>query len=537
MNKAVLTLTTIPSRLNAEHETGIKLCIDSICNQDTDDYQIHFNIPNTNRKTGEVYEIPGWLENHPSPHLKIFRTEDYGSITKIVPTLKRVDDPETIIIICDDDLVYHHSMVSEQINNQSKFEGCSVGYDGSVLRKPLFNDQRDHFAVSIRMDAEVRLLQGYKTVSFKRKYFEEDFFTDFIDESWNDDVVIAAYMGHRNIRRVVTYHESDPVLNTIEEWIRQGGVTTFPVLNHTSHEGLEGCNLWRSESVEDDKGGFLRPLIDREVVTDLPYPVFSTLPEVSPPEILLSEENKGSLKELKIYDVKTPKIRLGNPWDGGYVLPVSIAAQSEALVSYGVGTDIAFEKDYCSIFDRKSYCFDHTVEEPFIPDEYKDYISFKNEGLSIKKEELTDHFFAHYEQLGATKKVLLKIDAEGIELDFFLNTDIEKLASITTGMIVEFHCVHLEEWRNKMFEGLSKVNKKFLICHNHANNYGKTFTYVDENTHEYELPEFFEITFINKELVRDFSLDMSDYPQPIDIPNDTNKPEISLDFFKRINDL
>jgi len=156
-------------------------------------------------------------------------------------------------------------MVSEQVKNQSEFEGCAVGYDGIMLRTPIFKDHRDYFCSASRVKGEVKVLQQYKSVSFKRKYFEDDFFTDFIDQSWADDIIVSAYLGHRGIRRMVTYHESDEKFETIEEWRLRGGVTSFPVLRHTHHHAEEGCNLWRGEKVSDDENGILWKLIDREI--------------------------------------------------------------------------------------------------------------------------------------------------------------------------------------------------------------------------------------------------------------------------------
>ena len=51
--------------------------------------------------------------------IKIFRTEDLGPATKLIPTVERITDPETIIIVCDDDLVYHPDMIKEHIKNQT----------------------------------------------------------------------------------------------------------------------------------------------------------------------------------------------------------------------------------------------------------------------------------------------------------------------------------------------------------------------------------------------------------------------------------
>ena len=54
--------------------------------------------------------------------LKIFRTEDYGPITKLYPTVERITNPDTIIVVADDDLIYHPEMLVEQVKNQYKFE-------------------------------------------------------------------------------------------------------------------------------------------------------------------------------------------------------------------------------------------------------------------------------------------------------------------------------------------------------------------------------------------------------------------------------
>ena len=182
-----VSLTTIPTRLNADtifgsRSDGIMSCLNSLLSQSYDNYEVHFNIPLTNKQTGDEYIIPNWLLDLEGDILKIFRTDDYGSVTKLAPTLSRLTDPEEIIIICDDDLVYHKDMVSEQAQNQSKFPGCAVGYDGIRLKVPVFNDIRDYYFSSCRLDAEVIIIQGYKTISYRRKYFEDDFFSGLFGE-------------------------------------------------------------------------------------------------------------------------------------------------------------------------------------------------------------------------------------------------------------------------------------------------------------------------------------------------------------------
>ena len=254
MPQVFLTLTTIPTRLQGANEYGFKSCVDSLLNQTYENYEIHFNIPDVNKTTQTPYIIPDWLNeiSLKDSRLKIFRVEDLGPITKIVSTLLRVEDPDAIIITVDDDLVYNTEMVKEQVANQSKFPGCAIGYDGLGIVTPVFNDVRDHYVVSVNGNYPVKVLQAYKTISYRRNYFQQDYFTDFVGKSWNDDLVNAAYLASKNIKRVVTFHSSDPVLKTIEEWRMQGGVTTFPVLKHTHHDSFEGCNIMRQNKVDDN---------------------------------------------------------------------------------------------------------------------------------------------------------------------------------------------------------------------------------------------------------------------------------------------
>jgi hypothetical protein len=257
MSKVVVTLTTLPSRIIQEHDTGFKSNLDSLLNQEyTGEYEIHLNIPNKLKHTGEEYVIPNWLKELVinNPKLKIFDgLEDLGPITKLYYTLKRVTDLNAIIIVCDDDLVYHSKMVDEQVKNQQKYENTAVGYDGTKAIDPnVFSDVRNHYVVSVYQDIPVHILQHYKTISYKRIWFGDDFFTDFVGKSWNDDILVSAYMSKQGIKRLVTCYENEEKLITLEQWQAKGGVETFPVLKHTSHEGAEGCNLYRQSQIDEN---------------------------------------------------------------------------------------------------------------------------------------------------------------------------------------------------------------------------------------------------------------------------------------------
>lgn len=265
----VITLTTIPSRLSATHDTGIKMCINSLMNQKySKPYEIHFNIPYTLKHTGEAYVIPDWLKNLQGPKLKIFRTEDYGPITKLYPTVERVTDSKTIIIVTDDDLVYHEEMLIEQVKNQHIFGQSAVGYDGIDSYQPTFDDVRDHFVTAHRKNIRVKILQHYKTISYKRSYFKDDY-RPFIDEyyQWNDDLLMSAYLGKHGIKRVFTYHDlHTPNLETLQQWQTGNAAITFPLISHTSHEGNEGCTLYRQANIPHYKKSPYENLIEKFIL-------------------------------------------------------------------------------------------------------------------------------------------------------------------------------------------------------------------------------------------------------------------------------
>lgn len=258
MNKVIVTLTTIPTRLNTseDFEQGIKSNLLSLINQSYEDYEIHFNIPSNLKLTGEKYIIPEWVKtlSIENPKFKIYEgLEDLGPSTKLIPTIQRLDNPEDIIIVVDDDLVYHEDLVKEQVLNQSKFPESIVGYDGLRSKENYFGDVRDYYYTSNRRDSKVDILQHYKSVSYKKRYFEGDFIS-FTNENftWEDDLLLAAYFSYKKRDRITTFHESDPEFDSLQEWQERGGVTTFPVLRHTNHERDEGCNIFRNDQEAAD---------------------------------------------------------------------------------------------------------------------------------------------------------------------------------------------------------------------------------------------------------------------------------------------
>ena len=62
---------------------------------------------------------------------------------------------------------------------------------------------------------------------------------------------------------------------------------------------------------------------------------------------------------LKPIDFKR-LIRLGNKYDGGYVVPENLTRESEALISFGYGYDPSFEYDYIKFTNKRVYIYDYS---------------------------------------------------------------------------------------------------------------------------------------------------------------------------------
>ena len=242
----VITLTTVPERLKYEKENGLKGVILSLLNQDDNDFEVHFNIPEVYGITNEKYIIPTWLESLKQKYrnLKVFRTEDFGPPTKFVPTLNRLVNPETILLVVDDDLVYHKEMICEHRKNQNKFLDSVICYEGRSAKYPKYaDDLRDSWVLCVTEPIEVTNIMHYKSTSYKKKLFGDDFFDLYFGRTFSDDVLVSEYFLHKNISMIVPpYEPENHLFLTKELWSKNMGVETFPVIKHSDSPRETGCN-------------------------------------------------------------------------------------------------------------------------------------------------------------------------------------------------------------------------------------------------------------------------------------------------------
>lgn len=246
-NRVIVTMTTIPPRLNDPREdSGIRPGLTTILNQTNIDYEVHLNIPHQYNQS-EVF-LPEWLYEWQNTYsnLKIFRCDDYGPITKIYPTIQRIENPDVILITVDDDLIYNDGFIISHLKARQRYPECAIGYAGlTSINEEIPADSRGvhpvgryYFCTSQPEDVRIRILEGYKTVSYKRSFFEDDL-SLFVNKHWNDDFVLSAYMGYKNIKKIVLKCENC-------EGNYSPRVESFPVVCHAPIDGsVHGCNAFR----------------------------------------------------------------------------------------------------------------------------------------------------------------------------------------------------------------------------------------------------------------------------------------------------
>lgn len=205
-NLIIGSLTTLPGRINFLQDT-----LTSILIQSTPLDKLYINIPYITTK-GKEYDLKQFLlfiPNLPNNDKIIINRcdKDYGSITKILPTLFKETDPNSLIITFDDDMIYDRNLVEILIDgsfnkNTNSFEKC-VGTGGWIVGNFPFLYQSVH-----DKNREVDWLEGKTAVAYPRKFLPEDPLVLLENPfpahlSQHDDHIITYHIAKKNAKRFV----------------------------------------------------------------------------------------------------------------------------------------------------------------------------------------------------------------------------------------------------------------------------------------------------------------------------------------------
>jgi len=210
--RVVASLTTMPDKYSKIVKT-----LETLHKQTYKLDAIYLSLPTRSRRLN--IEYPPLPDNV----RKICTTvpcTDYGPITKIMGALLREDDPSTIIITFDDDMIYPENLVETLITHHKEYPNSAIGSSGMLLKYncPMcaITPNEDNLLYRIPKfqvppeGRRVDSIYGYSGALYLRKFFPskellESHFLNYslVDNNMlmNDDIVISGYLSLHNIER------------------------------------------------------------------------------------------------------------------------------------------------------------------------------------------------------------------------------------------------------------------------------------------------------------------------------------------------
>ena len=173
----------------------LKPILDSVLHQTISVDHIEINIPYKCLRTGEDYRIPEWLEN--MDKVLIFRTTDYGAITKIAPTLLRHRGESIGIWSIDDDIIYPPNSLEILYKVFDPFGTTIVCAIGTLIT----NCEKKYYS----KDQQVMMLEASHGVLYTTSCIFDDFESYVektslnLDSRKSDDVILSNYFALKGI--------------------------------------------------------------------------------------------------------------------------------------------------------------------------------------------------------------------------------------------------------------------------------------------------------------------------------------------------
>lgn len=195
--RIVISLTTTAKRIKS-----IKDVLLSILQQ-----TCTFDVLYVNIEKG--CSVPCFLTNLANLNKRViinFCERDYGPITKLVPTLQVERDPDTLILICDDDQLWAKNTLEYFIEGHKKFPDDAISMSGWCVGKFPFIFQ---LCLTTQDSQLVDWIEGTNGILIRRDMLDVDELLDYSGLSpeferlffKNDDHWITYHLHKRNINR------------------------------------------------------------------------------------------------------------------------------------------------------------------------------------------------------------------------------------------------------------------------------------------------------------------------------------------------
>ncbi len=209
-----------------------------------------------------------------------------------------------------------------------------------------------------------------------------------------------------------------------------------------------------------------------------------------------SPTHTGNLASLVPHQITGRKVHLGGQCR--YVVPASLDV--DVLVTYGIGPDCSFERDFRDRYHVPVYCFDHMIDA--LP-------GTGNEGLVWTREAATRGSVPRHLATFAGKRIALKMDVEEAEWEALTDVTFDGVELL----VIELHWLSREPRPL-----LQRIARLFDCVHVHGCNFGPR-------------DEVVEATFVRKD-GHAYPVDLSPFPGPLDQPDDPSEPDWTCTWWK-----
>lgn len=215
-------------------------------------------------------------------------------------------------------------------------------------------------------------------------------------------------------------------------------------------------------------------------------------------------------------------IRVGRDGDGGYVM-ADLFSGVDAAYSFGIAEDVSWDIHFADK-DIPVFMYDHTISG--LPCEHRNF-NFFRVGICGREAQsgMKDVGFLIRENGHSGKNLLLKMDIEGYEypaIDAMSEDDISCFTQITCEMHDLQDLLFDFERHQLISRCLTRILSHMHCVHLHANNVGGVV-----EAHGVSLPRLLEITFVRKDLGRNF-VRSDDLRKDLDRENNPDLPAIDI---------
>ncbi len=240
-----ISLTTVPIRISTWDQ--FQQNINSLLNQKTShNYKVVLNIPyHYKNNNDEEYIIPEELKQLASENSKLTINRvnvDFGPVVKITGVLEVSKDDNDILIVCDDDHVYHEDMIEYHLHGLEKYPNCATAFRGDLIiekrewkennvEKYTLNSTHVYFPV--KNDSQLIIPGHWHSVGYRRNFFKEDFLSkEILLSSDNDDVIVGYYLKKNNIHIRCLAYDKETDWRPVNDNGRNS--YTFPIVESLS---------------------------------------------------------------------------------------------------------------------------------------------------------------------------------------------------------------------------------------------------------------------------------------------------------------